>query len=71
MNYKNEIYDTALETAGLHAATQKIVVYFPHLAVVARTDARTFALNVCRLQMVPGVTLRDYWKFANLANGKR
>lgn len=64
-------YADILEKSGLHDAVERIVQRFPHLQIVARTDARTFALNACRLVMVPGVSLREYGKLGAIADSDR
>ena len=63
-------YAEELEKAGLHKAVSCIVRQFPHLEKLAENDARSFAQDACHLTMVPGTTLKDYWKLSGIALGK-
>lgn len=65
------IYAEALEKAGLHEATEKILQRFPHLSQLAQTDAKSFANDVCHLVAVDGVSIEDYWKLGSIAAGSK
>ena len=60
-------YAEKLEAEGLHNSVEKIVNHFPHLAGLAASDAKNFALNATNLVAVDGVPIVDYWKLAKIA----
>lgn len=60
-------YAKKLEAEGLHNSVEKIVNHFPHLAGLAVSDAKNFALNATSLVAVEGVPIVDYWKLAKIA----
>lgn len=59
-----------LVDAGLASATEKIATYFPHLEIVAGTNAKVFANAACQLAAVEGVTVKEYWRLASIAAGR-
>ena len=52
----------------LTTAVEKIVSHYPHLAIVAKSSARSFAVAACSLSAAPNVVISDYWKLSKIAN---
>ena len=52
----------------LATAVEKIVSHYPHLAIVAKSSARSFAAAACVLSAVPNIAVTDYWKLSKIAN---